>query len=78
MSRSTSQPSPNASLRSLSLPIAVVAMTLGATNALGGSPSLIGRPTLPGDASNLGRAIVLDGLWGGWRFHWEQHSRFPL
>ena len=63
MSRPTTQPSLSARLRKLALPIAVIAITAGATNAFGASPKLIAIPTLPGDTSNLGRAIVPDGLW---------------
>jgi Immunoglobulin domain len=61
MSRPTTQHSLSVRLKKLALPIAVVAITVGATNALAGPPTLTDIPTLSGDASNEGRAITSDG-----------------
>jgi len=49
------------SLKQLVLPTALVAITVGATHALGSSLSLI--PLLDGDTANEGRAITPDGLY---------------
>jgi hypothetical protein len=63
MSRSTAQPSLSARLSKLALPIAVIAITAGATNAFGGSPSLVAIPLLGTAANNQGLAITPDGRW---------------
>jgi hypothetical protein len=63
MYRPTAQLALSANLRKLALPLAVVAFTAGATNAFGGSPSLVAIPLLGSAANNWGMAITPDGLW---------------
>ena len=76
MSRVTTRPSLGASLKKLALPIVVVAITAGATNAFGGSPKLIAIPTLEGDIANIGRGITPDGLWVVGDSYWSAYRGF--